>query len=456
MTGDGDRYPAPHFLPFAAQRLERAAILWHNAEWFEQNGLDATERQKVLAELLAHFGVTTGNAPHPGTSVILYAQRYGGTGGASHGGGGRAASRGGFNAKGIGRTPLASDAVDDLHANGCLWLHEAVRDIVWSTIACRSFPAGGVAAVCLIDLGIEARNAHGELLRRAVLVRPDFRRPAEFERSRYFGSSGTPGSDQQLDALSVQRHVAALFELASQGSADFHPISLFRQLGRQYGWCAAHRLWPGQFSSANVTLGGAFADFGAFCALPDWRRARRFYGETFGNEAVQIGEFARSLLYFLRKYGPGDPATASELTDAFTFAYDAERLASFARAVGDVPAGVAHKAASVLEEIFRQQQAIVTNYESDDALTRPWLSDVLARRRAPRSRGECALIDLHDTLSATQRNRLAQFLAPRPTLFQRRFELDFQTAFNPSGNQYDLTPGSIQHFIDNRQKVSQQ
>lgn len=435
-------YNEPSFVPFEAGRIAEAKVVWSNDEWFHAKDIDAEGREEILARMLRIFGVSSEISGGSEQTITLNAQRYGGTGGASHGGAGRGGSAEGYNAKGIGRTPLASDTVDLHHAHGCLWLHEAVRDVIWSEISAIEMPAGGVPVIAIIDLGISVVSEEGELYRRAVLVRPDFRRPAELERSRFFGTSGWRGSDQYLDARSVRANVLSM---TKQDSFDVE--ELFDRLGRQFGHCAAWRTWPGQFSSANVTISGAFCDFGSFCALPDWRKAKRFYGEIFGEERAQVAEFAQSLAFFLGKYGTTRSPGPNELAGLFDRSFASSLNAAFEAAAGPARSATHEAIRRVLQRVFDEQQSCRTDYESEASLSKPWLSNLIDRTVAPTTRAEQDFVEMITHLSPQERLCIANFLRPRTNLYQASFEKRFRSRFNPSGCAYEVCRESITKFV---------
>jgi hypothetical protein len=301
-------------IPFPVRRIESASILWLNERWFIEKGINilATETlADVEANLLKEFAVesiTDLNLDDGGTvqevSHYLWADMYGGSGGTHHGGSGRAGSINGYNAKGIGRTPLAADNVDFHHSHGYMWLHEAIREIIASEVAAAELPYGAIPIIALIDTGIDFDDVDAsEYRRRVIVVRPDFFRPAHFERSIFFGSSGTEDSYQYHDAIRVRNMVKQAVQpdgVFPNGQASL--VEMFAKFGQQIGAARALRLWQGQFLSSNLSIDGALVDFGAFCAMPDWRCAERALGECFGNEDHQIHSAIKSVFFNFWKY----------------------------------------------------------------------------------------------------------------------------------------------------------
>lgn len=198
-------------VPFPVGRLPDASLLWLNERWFHDLGMaihDTPTRARISASLLERFAVTSIEAHCVAGSFggqTLGADRYGGSGGAIHGGSGRCGSDGMLIAKGTGPTPLVSEAHDWSHSHGCLYLYDAIREAVASEILNAEAPHGAVPIVAIIDAGFSlARTDADEPERCAILIRPAFLRLAHFERSLYFGTSGSANSDQFQDSLRVK------------------------------------------------------------------------------------------------------------------------------------------------------------------------------------------------------------------------------------------------------------
>lgn len=292
---------------FEVRRLPNARLLWLNGRWLTDVGMASAEqgaREGFVARLLDDFAVTSGASDVPGTrdcAHTLYADRYGGTGGALHGGSGRCGIRNGFIAKGIGKTPLVDENVDVYHRSGRLPLGEAIAETIHAEIVNRELPWGAVRTVAIIDAGFEyPHGPDAEPRRAAILVRPSFIRPAHFERSIFFGSGGRRDSAQFQDAGRVRE------ACANAASSTLAPPlrEMFRRFAQQLGTARARRLWQGRFLSSNVSIDGALVDFGSFRALPNWRRTVGLAGECFGAEAEHLRHTFISVAGYFAKYAP--------------------------------------------------------------------------------------------------------------------------------------------------------
>lgn len=297
------------FVPFAAQRLARARVVWLNGRWFGEQGIDIAAsgvRGAVSDWLIDNFAFSVRSPQEPDDDYLpqtmaFDADRYGGTGGALHGGSGRCGSRKGFQAKGIGRTPLVPENVDWYHSHGFLWLEEALREAVASEIADAELPHGAVPSVAVIDTGttiVWPDGVRGE--RRAILIRPLVVRLCHLERSIFFGTAGAKGSSQYEDAV---RTAAVNVRQWPDGTAASHLPLLSRRVAEQLVASHVGRYWLGPFYSSNFAVDARTIDFGAFRSVVDWSQSSIAFGDpAFGTEWTAFDEAWASLRYYCRKY----------------------------------------------------------------------------------------------------------------------------------------------------------
>lgn len=283
---------------FDTWRIPTSRVVWLNKRWWLSQGYDLHNigvHNSVSRHILNTFGVKSERDTSSSLRRILTADRYGGTVGTLHGGSGRVGSSGGLNAKGIGPTPLVPKSLTD-HSDGALSLVEAIREAICAEVASVELPYGAVPVVAII--------ACDPLdMRQGIVVRPNFIRPAHFERSIFFGSSGFVGSDQWIDAVRV-KDMASFFALSGEGSNVGTQITgMFSRLSQMCGAAFANRLWQGKFLTSNVTICGEMVDFGSFRAVDSWSA---YYGEAeevFGGEPAYIRAAFSSVLGTFRKYG---------------------------------------------------------------------------------------------------------------------------------------------------------
>lgn len=284
----------------------KCEVLWINQRWLQGNGLE-TQREEVfndvILSLIEHFGVRSLETGSAKPCYLFGAERYGDTGGSLIGGGGRSGIFGNFNAKGIGLTPLASNFVDSEYKTGRLPLSEAIREVVFSEITAAELPHSSVPVIAILTTGEKfSFSKDSEPENCAIIIRPNFLRPAHFERSIFFGSSGFRGSDQYIDTIRVKQMIQSVSLFKNTDSAADYLEIIFDKFSQQIGESNAHRLWSGQFSTSNISTDGKVVDFGAFRTLSSWQQARGRLNQKFGKDHERLACAYRSLSHYFEKY----------------------------------------------------------------------------------------------------------------------------------------------------------
>jgi len=360
---------------FPVVPLPGARVAWLNAGWWHRHGLDVSSpsvRRDIEDDLVRAFGVTAGDPS--GCGARLAADRYGGSLGAVHGGSGRCGSVGGLSAKGVGRTPLVAVGRVGDHCDGRLPMAEALREAVCAEIAAAELPHGAVPAVAILQTGEEDG---------AILVRPNFVRPAHFERSIYFGTAGFEGSDQQLDAMRVKEMVRVAE--VDPDALDFPGLTeMLTRFALQIGASRSRRLWQGKFLSSNAAVTGATADFGSFRGVPSWHGFFGLPEERFGGEQDYLILAADSLARSFRKNGSCGGASLPTLISEEIPATIARGFAEdVIRSLGLAIAGPAARRSIVesLQSLWRVQQRRKAQiaYAGDQKL--PWIDAALTGQR---------------------------------------------------------------------------
>ncbi|WP_156437873.1 hypothetical protein [Sphingomonas sp. CCH20-B6] len=239
-------------------------MFWLNSAWlesFDRQIRGPAARADVVSWLMNNYAVqTVEDESAADTGVDAYADRYGATDGAAHGGSGRCVYVNTFNIKGVGRTPLvASGAVN--HAHGGFGLIEALRGTVYAELVHRESLHGAVRTLAILTLPPFGTHPTA---RRCLLIRPNFVRPAHAERSLFFGRSGSVDSDQYQDHLRVQE-ARRQFVMQGLNSKD-----VAVRAAQQIGSLDALQMAQGRFTSSNMSVDGQVADFETFRLFNNW------------------------------------------------------------------------------------------------------------------------------------------------------------------------------------------
>lgn len=396
-------------VPFSVHQLRNAKVLWLNTRWFLERGMDVTDTavlsrvREWLVEMFGYLIPEPGHDPSAftGRTKLAHADRYGSSSGlAKHGGSGRVAVYGCFQAKGVGATPLVGADVSPDHRNGCVSAGEALREVIYAEVMAAEFPYGAVPVIAILDTGLSYSapepGADGiQKVRRAIVVRPSVLRPAHAERAPLFKRSVTGQVADQTCDVNRTRTFIRRWMRQDQGAVVTSLRESLGRLAEQAAFAHVHRLYTGGFFSSNMAVTGELLDFGNAYALPDWVNARVLaHTRGFGGELEAIRVFARSMDFYFRKYAEGGQYThhSEELVehaerryhDAFSReclrAWQAESLAGTKE--GD-------QIVELLRAFFRRQQRASRQYG--------WSGEVLG------SSGREAQDDwLHDALIGLQ------------------------------------------------------
>lgn len=383
------------FVELSVSRLQSAEVAWLNHRWLLQNGIFSPGRcSEIESWLLEEFAwvVRTPDLPESALSPrskLVRADRYGGIGVGAHGGSGRSAIFGAFNVKGIGRTPLAAEVQDPFHSSGALTLEEAIREAAFAEICRNEFPFGAVPVLAVIRTGLQVRwESQGREVSqpRALVVRPNFVRPAHFQRAIYFGKTH---QEWMPDVSRVHLARAALRGPAFRSGVGADPdeaLSFIPRMAEQIAYGVAHRLTHGAYVLSNMTMAGELVDFGGATSLPTWGAAESTRGYSpFGSG--MLDEFlvaSRELVDALASGRDEAEVNYGRLAADAHAAFGRRLVEELARMSGPflrpIQSPRGDEATACFVKLLRQQQAI--KYASFSATVDPeTLGSTKGRRR---------------------------------------------------------------------------
>lgn len=375
-------------VPFVVHRLLNANVIWSNRRWFLERGFDLTlesQRHRVFEWLIAEFAWATKCVGVGKETKLGYADRYGTTDGmAQHGGSGRVATLGRFQAKGVGQTPLVSHGVAPGHSHGCISIAEALREAIFAEIACEEFPCGAIPVIAVIDTGLyfsspNPDDRYDQNARRAILVRPATIRPAHAERAPLFKRSVTGFINRQSDDVRRTSDVVAHWVSHRMDNTDTKMQSesevlaaFVRAIVEQIAFGQVHRLFSGGYFSSNVSIYGELLDFGNTHALPNWASTQvHSVVAGLGDEIRLFKRVIASLAFYFTKYQRRGNALAlsqelQALCDShYNEAWQRYSLQLFqANDMGSHERDALH---TILRDYFRYQQKFHIKYRFGEA-----------------------------------------------------------------------------------------
>ncbi|WP_155290731.1 hypothetical protein [Pseudomonas chlororaphis] len=172
------------FVPFETVRPEGGIVIYYN-----QNLKCSLSQAQVLPRYSYVTASKSCKENSQADKKTFFAERYGGDGILTNGGGGRCGFDGDFQLKGIGPNQLVGvrqpDTYGNSHGNGFLSLNIAIYESIWAEIINIALPYGAVRTVAIIDLETDFEEPD-QTHPRGLLVRIPAVRPAHFIRAIYF------------------------------------------------------------------------------------------------------------------------------------------------------------------------------------------------------------------------------------------------------------------------------
>lgn len=311
-----EELPSSSFVSFTAQRLAKPWLAYVNS--------DAPTDVDWLGEF-AYLVPSVGEHRSdflPDTKQFL-AERYGGAGLLTHGGGARVGLAQGYQVKGIGCNPLCGVTVParKVHFTGALTLAEAIQEAAWGEILFHALPYRATRIAAVLGTGTSASSARGSeftKVPRALVVREAAVRPGHFFRTTYFRPAAQVPLLRDADRVAtVIQCLPQLLPIPAEAVLKRMHLSCFERLTlglqefarRSAEQCAAARamrLMHGGLAASNVGLDGRWLDYGTVSALPSYANTHNFglprHISTFWEDHLPCLSTIRDLCFFATKY----------------------------------------------------------------------------------------------------------------------------------------------------------
>ena len=310
MLNPAQCLPESALLPFTAYRPSAATVVWRNSEGFDWTSVD----EYAFCLPLEGEPIETCTP----TSKQFYAERYGGHGIGTNGGGARCGLDGLLQIKGIGKNPVAGIGEDFFHTYGGASLNEAIVEALWGEIFHQVLPHGSIRVRALITTGTRVPLVLPELGKdpttaRALIIRDAALRPAHFMRTPHFKPAPDTGPFVD-DTVRTQEAIAmlpavmgSLYGVSDNFVHGFESlndalIKMATRFGEQIAAARAKRLMHGSLIASNISLNGSWLDFGTSSAVPTWGHIVSPKGPDFLNEELMLHPAIVELSFHLKKY----------------------------------------------------------------------------------------------------------------------------------------------------------
>ncbi|MFS0828799.1 nucleoid-associated protein [Pseudomonas phoenicis] len=238
------------------------------------------------------------------------AERYGGDGILSNGGGARCGFDGTWQLKGLGANALVGHDVDIDHGDGNLSLTTALYESIWAEIIESVLPFGATRTFAILDTGLTYGTRKGTL-KRGLLVRQPVVRPAHFIRSVYFRQNRLDGLGE--DAIRVKRAIHRLVEFLPTVPGSIIPPTLEQRLksglveladryAEQFAAARAKHVIHFNVSASNISLAGGWLDLSGVRIFTSDVIHDRSSIDRFNTEYLPALQSLQSMCYYLGKY----------------------------------------------------------------------------------------------------------------------------------------------------------
>jgi hypothetical protein len=267
--------PKSSLVPFTVRRVRDPKVLWRN----HSSDIILPPLDKVFCIKYQDENESL----YLNETRTMYAERYGGDGVGSNGGGARCGYLDGYQIKGVGRNPLAGKDGHFWHTTGACALELAVREVVWGEICNFSLPYGGVRSYAIVEVDSEVpypshsgrRNA-----RRTLIFREPKLRPAHFISAPFFAMADEFATRFESEAVRTANAVRCLDFVkdvyASENSFAYcHTLSEFfvealKRAAHQVAVARMKKIVHGGLSPSNVSLDGGWLDYDTITTVSDF------------------------------------------------------------------------------------------------------------------------------------------------------------------------------------------
>ncbi|MGE0707676.1 MAG: hypothetical protein AB7N76_08415 [Planctomycetota bacterium] len=251
-------------------------VVWFNFALANEMGISLPRGQVLTPELesqlireMAWQILPAGQEANGRATTKVYADRYGGWGMGYNKGAGRAAFFGQYNLniKGIGVTPLVSNATSFSHRHGGAPLTEGVLEAVWGEVGTNLFNRGSTRILAVIDVGDVTKWEDGGSERRALIVRAGHQvRPAHVLAEGFQRPNTYEALVRMLDATNT------LVKVSQPGGDVVDLNASLERLAQLHARTAAelyrYRILHGGLSPGNKSFDGGMLDLGTVTSQP--------------------------------------------------------------------------------------------------------------------------------------------------------------------------------------------
>lgn len=310
--------PAESFVTFDVYRVKDAKVIFLNPF------MDISEKEAL--EYAYAIKTESSDLTFSNEKKIMLAERYGGSGISTHGGGVRCGLGKKYQIKGVGTNPLAGMDSDFWHSHGSISLKECLYETLWGEVLNKVLPYGAIRCPAIIFTNglswVKANNGEQRTQQtRALLIREPGLRPAHFERAYKY----RPMQSAKLFTHDTARTKAAIAQLpdALPKPDTITPKQwetlpkliklesglkeLCLRVAKQTAVARAKRFMHGAPGSSNVCLDGKWIDYDTTSLISCYANVITGEGQrSFWEEHLKFYYIINELCFYIHKYYPTD------------------------------------------------------------------------------------------------------------------------------------------------------
>jgi hypothetical protein len=247
---------------FVANRAHVADAVWVRGGFYSEDVADTHRRFSEQFSYLIRDSECFSSLRFDSDQRLMIAERYGGEGIGTNGGGVRCGNWGAFQIKGIGCNPLVGTRDNVWHSYGGLNAQDAIYEAIYAEALSRILPCGVVTVFGVILTANDAAYSEvGERGWGALLVREICLRPGHFLRSRAYRP--TPGTKAH-----IARDTARVRDVNRGLHSRFAAVrDVVRWLGQflqncanQLAFARVARIAHGAITPSNLCFDGRWID----------------------------------------------------------------------------------------------------------------------------------------------------------------------------------------------------
>ena len=308
--------PAESFIPFDVYRVKDVKVAFLNPF------MDISEAEAL--EYAYAIKAETSDLNFSNEKKIMLAERYGGSGISTHGGGVRCGLGGKYQIKGVGTNPLVGVDSDFWHSHGSISLKECFYETLWGEVLNKVLPYGAIRCPAIIltsgSSWVKTNNGEQKVQQaRALLVREPGLRPAHFERAYKYrpvklaklflhDTLRTKATISKLpDALPRPIHISAeeWGKLPAIERLNIGLKELSLRVAQQTAFARAKRFMHGAPGSSNVCLDGKWIDYDTTSLISCYANVITGEGQrSFWEEHLKFYYIINEICFYIHKYYP--------------------------------------------------------------------------------------------------------------------------------------------------------